>query len=281
MRVGFITQLLWPRYGEFWVRLLAGVGAEPSYSEPETTLRLLSDTRLQAIPGLSFQLAAAQALALPEVDVLIAPDLNQHEDVPRGGGQDPWIASFPEMLKAHMGGLPPMISVPATLEPNLESIAINTLHSLVRDPASVRRVWEQHRSLATPPRHAVRWQRETSEMTVGVIGQPWLLTDTVLEGLQTEGVYLLSQGELEPRVLREEGQRLGVQLSDTDSEVLGAARLLGRKGSVDKLLLIADENSGADAWLVKQVQRHSHKPLEVKMLQEVVDAGSFLIRVPS
>ena len=61
------------------------------------------------------------------------------------------------------------------------------------------------------------------------------------------------------------------RLIPTDSEVLGAARYLGRKGSVTKLVMIADKTSGADAWLVSRVQKLVYKPLEVVYLQDVLE----------
>ena len=114
MRVGLITQLLWPRYGDFWTKLLVGAGLEPVYAQDDAVRRALTDPRLGSVPGTAFRLAAAQALAL-DADVIVAPELNPGESATRGGGQDAFIADFPGALVATLGGLPPVLGVPASL----------------------------------------------------------------------------------------------------------------------------------------------------------------------
>jgi len=279
MRVGFVTQLLWPRYGEFWVKLVTGAGLEPTYPEAERVRRALRDGALQEVPGVTFRLAAAQALAL-EADIILAPELNPGASSTRGGGQDPFIADFPEALASFVSGLPPVIGVPASLSGDREGVVIRTLHSLMRDAALVRRVWERHRTLARAPRRPEpKWRVRPSEGgTTGVIGQPWLLEGSAQDLLKgrVEG-HVVSQAQLEPAMLREEGRRVDERLVDTDLEVLGAARFLGRKGSVTDLLMLADKTSGADAWLVNRVQRLLHKPLSVVYLQELGEAAETLL----
>ena len=77
-------------------------------------------------------------------------------------------------------------------------------------------------------------------------------------------------------MLRAEGRRIDERLIPTDSEVLGAARYLGRKGSVDKLVMVADKTSGADAWLVGRVQKLTHKPLEIIYLQDILEPDALV-----
>jgi hypothetical protein len=272
MRVGFITQLLWPRYGDFWVKLVSGAGLGPVYASPERVRRALDDPRLDSIPGTAFRLAAAQALALAlDADFIFAPDLNPGESATRGGGQDAFIANFPETLASTLGGLPPVVGVPASLSvAGLEGLVFSTLLSLTHDAGLVRRVWERQRTAAKAPRlPEPRWRVRPSEGgTVGVIGQPWLLSDALVRRVAGES-HLVSQHQLEPALLRDEGRRLDDRLLGTDAEVLGAARFLGRKGSIERLVMIADETSGADAWLVAQVQRNVRKPFSVAYLQRL------------
>ena len=272
MRVGFITQLLWSRYGRFWGSLLDGIGAEPQFATIEQVTETVQDGRLAQIPGLSFRLAAAQALALQGCDVIVAPELNPGETVARGGGQDPWVASFPDALASTLSGLPPVISVPATLQGDLQPLVLERLLPLSRDPAQLRRVWERTKGSVKPPRYlSPRWTRTPSETTtVGLLGQPWLLTDKLVETLHGEETHLVSQHLLDPEALRDEGWRLDARLSATDAEVLGAARYLGRRGSVGRLRLLVDKTSGADNWLQTQVTRLVHKPLTVTYLQDVL-----------
>ena len=279
MRVGFITQLLWSRYGPLWERLVAGVGSEVAHAAPEEVAEALQDERLDAVSGFTFKLAAAEALAF-EVDVILAPELNPEATSQRGGAQDPFISSFPEALGTSLSGLPPIVGVPASLEGNLETLVVSTLHTLTRDPALVRRVWERNRTSARASRVATRWRVRPSEGgTVGDVAQPWLLREeviaAVLKAVETE-THIVSQRQLDPAMLRTEGQRVDERLISTDSEVLGAARYLGRKGSVDRLVMIADRTSGADAWLVSRVQKLTHKPLEVIYLQDVLEPDALV-----
>lgn len=288
MRVGFVTQLLWSRYGRFWVSLFNGIEAEPQFANIEQVTETVQDERLVQIPGLSFRLAAAQALALQGCDVIVAPELNPGETPARGGGQDPWIASFPDALASTLSGLPPIVSVPTTLQMDLQTelqpLVLERLLPLSRDPALVRRVWERTKGSVKPPRYpSPRWTRTPSETTtVGLLGQPWLLTDKLVETLKTEETHLVSQHQLEPEMLRAEGWRLESRLSATDAEVLGAARYLGRRGSVERLRLLVDKTSGSDTWLQTQVKRLVHKPLTVSYLQDVLteEALSTLFAAP-
>ncbi len=274
MRVGFITQLLWSRYGDFWTKLVSGAGLEPVYAADDAVRRALTDARLEAVPGTAFRLAAAQALALnadANADMILAPELNPGESAARGGGQDAFIADFPDALATTLGGLPPVIGIPASLGgEGLESLVISTLLKLTHDPGLVRRTWERHRNLAKVPRlPEPRWRVRPSEGgTVGVIGQPWLLSDALVRRVTGES-HAVSQHQLSPSLLREEGRRVAERLVSTDLEVLGAARFLGRKGSVTRLIIIADETVSADAFSITQAQKIVYKPLSVAFVQRL------------
>ncbi len=269
MRVGVITSLLWSRYGPFWEKLFSQAGLETLRAPEARLARALEDKRLAGVPGAAFKLAVAEALALQDADVILAPDLNPGEEVSRGSGQDPWIASFPEALAKAVVGLPAILSVPAALDEGLESLTIRTLHHLTHDPALSRRTWEKSRGFAKPPRYSEpRWTSPNAE-TVGLLGQPWLLGDVALKSLARDGQHLVSQHQLDPALLRREGARVSQRLIATDREVLGAAHLMSRKGSVKRLIMLADESSGADSWLAESVRRSQRKPLEVVYLQDL------------
>lgn len=281
MRVGFITQLLWPRYGAFWYRLVEASGT-PVLPEREATLQVLGDERLKVIPGAAFRLAAAQALALHDCDIIVAPDLNAGEEGTRGGAQDPWIASFPDALATTVGGLPPIIAVPASLEPAIEPLAVQTLHRLVHDPARVKRVWAQHRGRIRAPSYSEpRWYGRPNQEVVGLMAQPWLMGEALAARLRDEESVSVAQHQLEPARLRLEGRRFDQRLIASDSEVLGAARLFSRKGSVTRLVLVVDESSASDRWLRRQVEALVSKPFEVRALHEVVEDPASLLSVPS
>jgi len=279
MRVGFITQLLWSRYGELWHHLITGIGSEAVFADEARVMVALEDARVQSVPGLVFQLASAQALALQDCDLIIAPDLNPGADLARGSGQDPWVASFPEALATSFAGLPPIASVSAQMGEGLESAATQLLLSLSRDPAKVRRVWEQNKGRAkSPKKTSVRWTVSPSEKeTVGLLSQSWHFSDKLLGLVKTEGTHVVSQDLLDPAELREEAWRAEPRLVASDAEVLGAARLMARKGSVARLHFVADKTSGSDAWLVQQLGKLIHKPLSISYLQDSAQGAAELL----
>lgn len=270
MRVGFIKQLLWERYGQVWQSLFSGVEAELLEAAPDDIVQQFESVPAD-ISGLFFKLAVAEALALGEADLLIVPDLNPNETVQRGSGQDPWIASLPEALQ-RVAGLPPVVKVPASLEPSLEPLILETLLAVKRDPAKVKLVYERNiPNLKTKRYPEPRWTKLPGQKeTVAVIGQPWLVTQPVLALLNLSETHVVSQQQLSPASLRGEAKRLEQRLIATDAEVLGAAHFFNRKGNVDKLLMIVDNTSGADVWLEKQVRKIVTKPLEVVYVQDLL-----------
>ena len=60
MKVGFITQLLWPRYGDFWTKLVGSAGLEVVTPPDDRVRSALTDPRLERVPGTAFKLAAAR-----------------------------------------------------------------------------------------------------------------------------------------------------------------------------------------------------------------------------
>ena len=267
MRLGFVTQLLWHRYGPFWRRLFEEAGVEVHFPEAERVGRNLDDPRIRSVSGLAFRLAVAQALALQDVDLIVAPSLNAGSDSQRGGGQDPWISDFPAALGT-IGGLPPVLGVPALPAPEQQSLVIETLQQLTRDPGRVKRVWDRHRSaLKHEPLPAPSWTTAAGRRTIGVVGQPWLLGSDLVGLVTPEGVRAIGQGQLDPLLLREEGSRVDPLMIPTDQEVLGAVHLFSRRGSISGIHLIVDETSGADIWLRERAIKQSSKPVEVHSLE--------------
>mgnify|MGYP001003820958 CR=1 FL=1 len=122
VRVGFVTQLLWPRYGRFWQQLAEAAGAESVFPDLAGVSAALHDEAVRNVPGAAFRLAAAQAVSLAEeVDVLVVPRLNRESEVARGAGQDPWISDFPGALQSAVPGLPAIRPVLAELDAGVET----------------------------------------------------------------------------------------------------------------------------------------------------------------
>ncbi|UCH26902.1 MAG: hypothetical protein JSV66_04450 [Trueperaceae bacterium] len=283
MRVGFVHQLLWDRYGEFWQLLVADAEAEVRRATPELIGSAVSDPRIAQIPSVAFRLAAAEALALQHTDLLIVPHLNPRSESNRGGGQDPWIASFPEMLAQTVSGLPQILGVPATLSEDIESIAVKTLYQLCRDHAKVRRIWDRYRSSSKPVRatQPSRLSQPSKQPIIAVLSQPWLLCKALSRALPWRDEHLVFQNQFDPASLRKEGWRIDSRLIATDSEVIGATRLFARRGGVGELRMIIDGASGADMWLAKQVTKASHKPVSIYTLQSLFrddDLNDILLR---
>lgn len=270
MRIGFVTQLLWDRYGSFWERLLEDAGAEVHMPEPGKVKEKLADSRVRTVPGLAFRIAVAQALSLPHVDLLVAPSLNSGSEALRGGGQDPWVSDFPAALGT-VGGVPPVLGVPALLDFEQQSLVVETLQQLTRDPGRVRRVWDRHRAglrhISAP---APSWTTAAGRKTIGVVGQPWLLHPELIRRLTPDEVRSIGQQQLDPLLLREEGARVDAQMIPTDQEVLGALRLFSRRGTVSELHMIVDQSSGADIWLRERALKQAVKPLIIHRLDELL-----------
>lgn len=279
VRVGFVTQLLWGRFGPLWSRLVSDVGAEVVL--PSSEASEVPPGQLDQVPGLAFRLAVGQALSLGDCDLLIVPDLNPGPDSPRGGGQDPWVASFPEVLVRTVGGLPPVVAVPAGTGEDLEGLAIETLFRLSRDAAMVRRSWQRHHGAArTAAPREPRWPAAAPGVrTVALVCQPWLSSDA-LTAAAVDGeagrVRTLALHAFDPVALRSEGERLDEKLIATDLEVLGAARLFARRAGVDEVKMVIDRESGSDAWLSRRVEAVTRKPFSVVALQDLPEPETLI-----
>lgn len=278
VRIGFVTQLLWRRYGAFWWSLAEAAGAEPCLPAPAAVRAQVEAPAVAAVPELAFRLAAAQAASMADCDAIVVPELVRPTDVERGGAQDPWIADFPASLAAAVPHLPSLIAVPSRLDDAIEGRAVAVLQSLVRDATQVGLVWSRVRAQARPPRQAaVRWSRRPGQTrTVGLVGQPWLLNDALAARLAGDDELLVSQHQLDPATLEQEGRRVEPRLVDSDAEALGAARYFGRRGGVEQVRLVVDASSSADAWLERRVARLAHRPVDVVVVQDVLQGDLLL-----
>ena len=276
MRIGFVGTLLWERYGSFWWELARDAGAEAVRAEPAEVRAAIDDPRIAHVGAIAFRTAAAEAVAMPDCDLVLVPDLNPGAESGRGGGQDPWIVSFPAALAASVSGLPPVLGVPAGLAVDVEARALELLRAVDRDPTRVRRVWDRHRAAARAPRpQGVRWQLRPSETrTIGVIGQPWLVREGVIDALGIGAdEHVVAQHQLDPRELQEEGLRVDASLVPTDAEAIGAARLFARRGVVREIRVVMDGETGADGWLLRRIRdvvRKQLTPMDVRALADPV-----------
>lgn len=288
VRVGFVTQLLFDRYGTFWRGLVAGAGATVVLPTREGVMSQWDEIDPDLAPGMWFRLAAAQASSLADCDLIIVPELNPDADDSRGSAQDRWVADLPGALVDAVAGLPPLASVAAYPDRGIESRAVALLQSLLHDAAAVKRVWARHKADAgklTQP-HTARSTGVAVERSSlpnhALIGQPWAITAQVEAACVAARVSGLSQLAIDSGRLRGEGLAYDGRLIPTDAEVIGAARILSRRAGVAGLRFLHDD-SGGDAWLVRRVTQAVHKPVELLSVHDVApahDGFSVFLNVP-
>jgi hypothetical protein len=263
VRVGFLTHLLWDRYGPFWATLASAAGAEVVFADPGEVVARLGDPRVTTAPAIAFRVAIAAALALEDVDLVVVPRLNPGDGGGRGAGQDPWVADLPTMLERSVPGLPAIWPVDADLLRPLETNAVTFLRRLTSDPGLARRAWSQHRAEARPPRRGTPAAAAAGTPTVAVVGQPWWVTPGTARLAARPGEHVTASYEVDPVALRDEGRRLDPALVDTDAEVLGAVRRFARAAAVGRVCMLIDAASGSDAWLLRRAQEIVPQRLDV------------------
>lgn len=269
VRVGFLTHLLWDRYGPFWRGLAESVGAEVVRPTPDAVIDRLADRRLSQVPGVAARLAVATALALDGVDLVVVPQLNPDDGGRRGAAQDPWVADLPTMLARVAPGLPAVWAVPADLRGPVDGAAVTFLHRLTTDAGLARRAWSRHRAEARPPRRPAPAPAAAGRRRVALLGQPWWTTPAMAELASHPGEHVTAASVHDPEALRVEGRRWEQGLVDSDAEALGALRRSARAASVDALRWIVDEDAPADLWLTRRARERAGERLEVVALRDL------------
>ncbi|HZJ08887.1 MAG TPA: hypothetical protein VFD39_04275, partial [Trueperaceae bacterium] len=193
IRVGFVTQLLWDRYGPFWHDLVSGAGATAVFPAREQVEASLVQLEEKPIPGGPFRLTAAQALALASCQLVVLPRLNPESGSQRGGAQDRWVADLPGAVSDTVAALGEVLAVAAYPDPDIETDAVLLLQRLLGDPGAAKRVWSRHRRAAERqaagqgPRRGERSRASARALAAGgataVVAQPWLLNARVEERL--------------------------------------------------------------------------------------------------
>jgi hypothetical protein len=132
MRVGFVTQLLWSRYGEFGPsssRELARACLRPH----DGVRRALGDPRLDSIPVRRFAWRRRSTCARGRRHLCARPQPRRERHARRGPGR--LYRQLSGALATTLVGLPPIIGIPASLsEAGLEGLVVSTLLNLTHDP---------------------------------------------------------------------------------------------------------------------------------------------------
>lgn len=274
VRVGFVTQLYWNRYGSFWLELARSAGLDVVSAPVEGVKERYHQPELAEVPAVAFRLAAAQAAALLDsgAEAVVVPRIARESEVARGSGQDPWVMDLEGSLRATLPALTGLVSVPSWFGDDTDPSAVAFLQRLGHEPALLRRTLERVRPLARPGRPAGTDLTLTpaAGKVVALVGQPWLVSPELERLAAADGERVMGQQRLDPEELREEGHRADARLVDPDAESLGATRLLGRRAAVGRLRIVVDEGSLSDAWLAKRLARAAHKPVETRSLRELL-----------
>lgn len=269
VRVGFLSHLLWDRYGPLWTSLAEAAGAEVVLVETDAVVAHLADSRVHAADALAFRAAVAAALALTHagVELLVVPDINPEGSASRGGAQDPWVAALPLMLARSVPGLPPVVGVPVHAREDLEAQAVVYLRRMGADAGMVRRLWAQHRADALRDTRTVAAPVQPAAGSVAWLGQPWWATERVARWANPDAPALLGAWNMPRAQLLEEGSRVEANLIDSDAEALGALRRFVRMAGAPRLRWVTDEASGSDAWLLRRALALAGERLEVVPLR--------------
>jgi hypothetical protein len=279
VRVGFVTPLLWERFGPPWVSLVADVGAEVVLPTPERIVAALDDPHLERVEALAPRIAVAAAVACGDVDLLVVPELLAHRDGGRGSAQDPWVADLPTMIGRALPGGPGVIGVPVERGPHVANVVMPLLMRVNRDAGVVRRAWERRRrELETPwkGRGTTRAAAPADGPRVALVGPPWWLAPGALAILGRGAGTLVGQFQLDPEDARAEGRRVRDDLVDPDAEAIGAARRFARQAEVDAVRLAVDGRSATAGWLERRVREVAPRGLEVVSVDELADAAAWV-----
>ena len=271
MRVGFIRQLHWSRYGNFWQSIVVSANSEAVFADRESVLEVVQGDRLEPIQSISFKLAVAEAIALADCDLLIVPDLNQNKDFSKGSGQDPWVANFPEALIKTIKNLPEVFAVPTNSSAFAEQRAIELLMKINPGPSAAKHILQQHLSKLTNQKLNDRVIDKPGH-NKALVGQSWLL-EKLSPAL---GPNQLLQTDIKPEVLIKEATRQDNRLIETDAEVLGAAQMFNKKASIEQITLLADKNSAGDLWLNRRLAKMIRKDFKTVFIQELPNPSSLI-----
>lgn len=274
VRVGFVTQLMWDRYGQFWSDLVAGAGADVVLPDPAAVREAWQELPVDAAPTAAFRLALAQAHSLSDSDLLLLPSLNPEGTSERGGGSDRWIADLPGALVDALPSGARSFAAATYPDEGVETAAVGLLTDLVRGAAEVGRVWARFRARAeaqakgaTAVRARAGADRSAARAlahgdAVVWLAQPWVMTTEVAAALGARDDRTLTQLAVDAARAREEGWRFDPKLLHTDAEVIGAARLLSRRAGVGEVRMLVDEGASSDAWLARRVAQVTRRPFE-------------------
>mgnify|MGYP005839323497 CR=1 FL=1 len=234
MRVGLLNSWLSSRYLPFWEPYLQALDVETVRPE-ESSVELPMPLPIRRLLGQAF------SLKNQGVDFLLLPDVQLGVEY-RKGSPSPWMVDLAATLGRLIPGLPPTLTVPAQLSPDVAGLAAEIGQNLTRNPMLARRALERTKRLLEPP---FKPPKQPGTHLIGLVAQPMLTDDPVWladlrAALAQHGLNLFLADKV-PAELRQEGASLGLGLElPTDLEAAGMHRYLLRLGKVKGLLYVHD-----------------------------------------
>ncbi len=234
MRIGLLNSWLSSRYLPFWEPYLQALEVEIVRPE-EAAVQLPMPLPIRRVMGQAF------SLKNQGVDFLLLPDVQLGVEH-RKGSPSPWMVDLTATLGRLVPGLPPALTVPAELSPDVAGLAAEIGQNLTRNPMLARRALERTKRLLEPPFKPLQ---QSGTHLIGLVAQPMLTDDSIW--LADLRVVLAKHGlnlflaDKAPAELRQEGVNLSLGLElPTDLETAGMHRHLSRLGKVKGLLYAHD-----------------------------------------
>jgi hypothetical protein len=222
------------RYLPFWEPYLQALDVEIVRPD-EDTVQLPMPLPIRRVMGQAF------SLKNQGVDFLLLPDVQLGVESHKGS-PSPWVVDLAATLGRLIPGLPPALTVPAELSPDVAGLAAEIGQNLTRNPMLARRALERTKRLLEP---SFKPPTQSGTHLIGLVAQPMLSDDAVWladlrAALSRRGLNLFLADKA-PAELRQEGASLALGLElPTDLEAAGTHRYLSRLGKVNGLLYVHD-----------------------------------------
>ncbi len=298
MRVGLPRSLLFYHFYPFWRAFLEGLGCEVVVSPPTNRAILERGVELAHTDAcLPVKVAFGHVEYLKRnVDSLFLPYLVRLE--PKRW-LCPKIIGFPDMVKATIPDLPPIIA--PTLDVR-ENDIYRSYHVVGRRLAGNRRMVGQaleraHRAQRdfqesllrrTPPSWMDRKRRSDGDLRFGIVSHPYITYDHFLNSgllgmLEKERVEFFTTETVEPHIVDSHAATVGKRIYYTYGRSnVGAAFDFLSSGEVDGLIYLLSFSCGPDSLLKELIDgraKSSPVPYMPLILDEHAGIGGIQTRV--
>lgn len=268
MRIGIPRALLYYRYGAFWQKFLAELGAEVVVSRA-TDKAIVQDgvTRVPSEICLPIKIVAGHLMELRDrVDAILLPRMMWLDDRLYAC---PKMIGIVDMARMMLGPQVRLIAPP--IRAGLFWPHFQAGLQVTPNPARVLRAWTRSHHLLARQQS---WpELPPGERRIALIGHFYNLGDAyisqaITETLDREGYRVLSKEDLPERVLRDRTARAGDIRWVFERELYNAFRAL--LGKVDGFCVVVSMGCGPDS-LVAEFMRQEAADAGVPLLQLIFD----------